>query len=540
MELTAEKDMLDIFKKLPDSKIKDLYENKQYKFTPEILVLLKEEYINRNLSALSFESNITSNCDEDINNAIPSIDNLYKELAKCNEDFENIEDKVSFTDTSSVIITYVISILLTTFFLGVAPLIISGLNWLISKLNLDSSISLSIASGIYVFVCCVIVFSYITFKVERLELKEMKKVYGTLVDAHIYKLKNMLSEIQNTLHEGKIKIRNQNHEINKLINIRDSIFTPTNISYPWIAELYADLHYIYDKNTANYLKTKKNPALKASDEVLKISKEKRALLKKCKELEYQLNYYEKVFPWLEDFKETDPIETFEILNNFDGESDDEYSKLKKWLSPDEYNKLSSTEKYQLALDRYKNRKNKSNWEIGIEYERYIGYLYENKGYKVTYNGAVEGLNDLGRDIIAENRDKILIVQCKYWKKEKNIHEKHIFQLFGTMVLKKLTSPKNVYGIFITSATISDVAKQVAKELQIELVENKPIDKNYPCIKCNINRQTGEKIYHLPFDQQYDNIRIEPHKGELYVDTIENAEKLGFRRAIKWVSNSNLI
>ena len=66
MELTAEKDMLDIFKKLPDSKIKDLYENKQYKFTPEILVLLKEEYINRNLSALSFESNITSNCDEDI------------------------------------------------------------------------------------------------------------------------------------------------------------------------------------------------------------------------------------------------------------------------------------------------------------------------------------------------------------------------------------------------------------------------------------------------------------------------------------------
>ena len=58
--------------------------------------------------------------------------------------------------------------------------------------------------------------------------------------------------------------------------------------------------------------------------------------------------------------------------------------LSKSLSPKEYNKLSDTEKYQLALDRYLNRKNKSLWEIGISFERYIGYLCENRHYEVKY------------------------------------------------------------------------------------------------------------------------------------------------------------
>jgi hypothetical protein len=27
------------------------------------------------------------------------------------------------------------------------------------------------------------------------------------------------------------------------------------------------------------------------------------------------------------------------------------------------------------------------------------------------------------------------------------------------------------------------------------------------IKCNISKRSGEKIYHLPFDQQYDKVKI---------------------------------
>ena len=55
------------------------------------------------------------------------------------------------------------------------------------------------------------------------------------------------------------------------------------------------------------------------------------------------------------------------------------------------------------------------------------------------------------------------------------------------------------------------------------------------IKCNISK-TGEKIYHLPFDQQYDRVEISPNKGECYVYTVKEAEDRGFRRAFRWVSD----
>jgi len=44
---------------------------------------------------------------------------------------------------------------------------------------------------------------------------------------------------------------------------------------------------------------------------------------------------------------------------------------------------------------------------------------------------------------------------------------------------------------------------------------------------------GAKIYHLPFDQQYDRTKIISDKGEKYVYTVAEAEKAGFRRAWRW-------
>jgi hypothetical protein len=57
--------------------------------------------------------------------------------------------------------------------------------------------------------------------------------------------------------------------------------------------------------------------------------------------------------------------------------------------------------------------------------------------------------------------------------------------------------------------------------------------DYPRIKCNIARRTDERIYHLPFDQQYDSTVVEPTRGECYVATAREAEVLGFRRAWRW-------
>jgi hypothetical protein len=48
----------------------------------------------------------------------------------------------------------------------------------------------------------------------------------------------------------------------------------------------------------------------------------------------------------------------------------------------------------------------------------------------------------------------------------------------------------------------------------------------------VSLRDGTKIYDLPFDQQYDRTLIE-YKDECYVETVAEAEKLGFRRAFRW-------
>jgi hypothetical protein len=127
-----------------------------------------------------------------------------------------------------------------------------------------------------------------------------------------------------------------------------------------------------------------------------------------------------------------------------------------------------------------------------------------------------------------------VIQCKRWAKEKTIHEKHIFQLFGTgFVLSMKEKKKTVHSVFYTTTTLSKLAKSCAKKLDIEVFENFDMEE-YPLIKCNIghSEKGKEKIYHLPFDQQYDRIIIQPKKGEKFVSTVQEAEDLGFRRALR--------
>lgn len=321
-------------------------------------------------------------------------------------------------------------------------------------------------------------------------------------------------------------------EYKNIQKIRES----SSAQYPWLAKLYAEYDAIKDNQRERHLRTKKRPALKAADEVKEIKQEKYELQKKAKMLEYQLTCYESLFPWLEDYKDAPPTEIYDHLQQHIEPSASEYnSVMVHYLSREEYDNLPNTQKYQLALDRYKGKK-KSAWQIGIEYERYIGYLYECAGYSVRYQGAIMGLEDMGRDLIAENGSELLIIQCKRWAKEKHIHEKHIFQLYGTMVLATIQTPRlPIHGVFVTTTTLTDVAKQCAKHLDIQVIENKPLS-DYPLIKCNISK-AGEKIYHLPMDLQYDRAIITPSKGDCYVSTVKEAEDLGFRRAYRW-SGSN--
>jgi hypothetical protein len=211
-----------------------------------------------------------------------------------------------------------------------------------------------------------------------------------------------------------------------------------------------------------------------------------------------------------------------------------------YLSKKEFLALTNAEKYQLTLDRYKNCL-KSSTEIGQMYERYIGKIYEEKGYEVTFEGIHKGFNDRGRDLIVKKDEEILIIQAKYWAEYKQITAEYIRKLYKTTELYKenINNEKKIIPVFYTTANYSSAAILSAEELNIELVYLK-YDRNYPSIKCNIN-SSGEKIYHLPFDRYYDKVKIEIHKNEFYASTINEAESAGFRRAksIWWQDlNSN--
>ena len=311
-------------------------------------------------------------------------------------------------------------------------------------------------------------------------------------------------------------------------NVFQSIVKETAQGHPELSKQIADAEFYLDLGVAAALIRKRNPALKAAEDVKRISAEKRAILKERKILEYQLHFYETLFPWLEEFKE---VSVQDAISYAKQSADDDYDAVRNWLSPEEYQKLTDAEKFQLALNRWKERK-KTAWDIGIEFERHIGYLLEVHGYQVKYVGAIMGVEDMGRDLIATKNGVSLVIQCKRWAKEKTIHEKHICQLYGSVAVLASQNPGKKYkGVFITTTNLSDTAKVFARYSNIAVVENCTYSA-HPLIKCNISK-SGEKIYHLPFDQQYDRTEISGKSGAFYAWTVKEAEAKGFRRAYRW-------
>ena len=300
----------------------------------------------------------------------------------------------------------------------------------------------------------------------------------------------------------------------------------------WLAEAFADFINTKDTELECALVLKPNPALKAAETVSEIRRIRRGMARELKLLQYQLASYEEYFPELLEYREAILDEVVDLRAGASEALEDVDPALAfGYLSREEYDKLPTAEKYQRALDRYWAR-TKSNTEIGRAYERYIGQGYETKGWAVEFHGALKGFEDFGRDLICRRGSTTHIVQCKCWSSSKVIREKHIMQLFGTCILYRITeSDPSATPVFITTTTLSPEAELVAKELDV-VVHQVPLAR-YPMIKCNVNRTTGERIYHLPFDQQYDRVIIGNMPEESYVMTIAEAEAARFRRAHRW-------
>ena len=297
---------------------------------------------------------------------------------------------------------------------------------------------------------------------------------------------------------------------------------------PWMANYLAHLETAEQLNAVQHCERRAPVTARRLEE--RILDEFRPSIAENKMLKQRLDEYESLFPTISEYTE-DLKDQNESVSDDGGRS---------WLSDEEFLSKTDAEKNQLILDRYLEGHRKSKWQIGRDYELYIGHVFHLKEYTgIIQHGIEKKLEDLGIDIIANNpkTGRTAYIQCKNWSQSRQIRENTVTQLYAGALIHALhnnQSPALIDFHICTSTTASELAKKCATILGVHIHENIPLGK-YPAIKCKAGTdQNGlyTRIYHLPIDQMYDRTYI-AGENDFYAWTIEEAESRDFRRAFRW-------
>jgi len=300
------------------------------------------------------------------------------------------------------------------------------------------------------------------------------------------------------------------------------------------------LQHEADELDAKALLQKSRPAPAAAERLREANQKARLNKRLSDRLRNQIDLYESLAPWLREFTELSVDEVLTGLSDaLSPETEADEDPAQRYLSRSEWKSLSEEERLQKALDNYMSpSRRKTLWQVGVDFERFVGYQYEKEGFKVEFHGATSGREDLGIDLICTKRNEVAIVQCKRLAavKEIPVRENVVAQIYGAAefyrLKKRLSKGVIVKPVLVTSYILSDQAREFADHLKVEVLEKLQLT-SYPIIKCNVNSTTGEKIFHLPFDQQYDKIVVGDTAGECYANTVKEAMAMGFRHAYRW-------
>lgn len=155
--------------------------------------------------------------------------------------------------------------------------------------------------------------------------------------------------------------------------------------------------------------------------------------------------------------------------------------------------------------------------VGRLYELCVGeYLYQ-RGYAISFNGAINGIKDGGIDLIAvDNRaNLVLLVQCKCWSVKREIYDDVLRQFYGSMALFR-SQNKDIYrnysysGLLVsTKDNISSNFLYAAEQLGITY-QYIPLRNHFPIVKFCPQGYLGKKLY-FPWDEDYDSIEL---KGDI--------------------------
>ncbi len=150
-----------------------------------------------------------------------------------------------------------------------------------------------------------------------------------------------LKALENKLNEDRQQLNLDREAVGQLAKEKAT-------GFPWLAKAYADYFELQDLKSAEYLRRKSHPALKAAEVVKRLASEKRVTEQLYRVLRYQLEYYEKLFPWLIDFKSEDIDDLIiKLTTKKEGGMDipdEQDDPVKQWVTQAEYESLTNSEK----------------------------------------------------------------------------------------------------------------------------------------------------------------------------------------------------
>ena len=175
----------------------------------------------------------------------------------------------------------------------------------------------------------------------------MKEIVWDKPRDEIRILKNELQQIK----DENIKLKNFYEQLSS-----------NKTAIPYMAKIIADIETFGLEKLAlgldwGYAKRR----LEKVKSIREIRKDARAMIEKYKDAQYQLSYLLELFPNLSDIIECE----FEQLPMIEVSELSDYDTTRDYLSKEEYASLSTTERNQLALDRYNNSHNKTKWQTHI-------------------------------------------------------------------------------------------------------------------------------------------------------------------------------
>ena len=216
-------------------------------------------------------------------------------------------------------------------------------------------------------------------------------------------MRERAKEAQRTIDKLKRQLQSQGKEIHRQAKTETHhVLQEASQGFPWLARALAN-YEILDDFRSKY-KTHRDRNLTRPKRVAEIVARSREYRTEYHIARSRLDYYETLCPWITEYIDIDLDTLIELTKaSKDAESDDD--PVRRYLAVGEYERLSPGGRNQLALERYLSKK-KSPWELGRDYERFIGYCYEQDRWSVEYFGILEGLSDLGRDLVIKKANRI--------------------------------------------------------------------------------------------------------------------------------------